>query len=239
MRELEVNGTKYGLKEWKDLTLEQAQALIDYPIPEPLKVYFDDGKGGFTVEQELNEFPRYYVEVILMLTDIPRHEFDRVKFGYFNHVHYITDFFYRHCLEYLLALLHGPTFQGTGKREFIHHGQGPYLFPTEKKIADMIIPLENETAATFVESTQLMSAMFGTRTMGIKNMALLTAILCRKKGEEYNEQVALQRAEEFKDLPMDVIWDVFFYTLHGLTLSAQRSAILSAIIPLKERTLSP
>ena len=31
------------------------------------------------------------------------------------------------------------------------------------------------------------------------------------RGEEYDEDVCLKRAEEFRQLTMDIAWDVFFY----------------------------
>jgi len=230
MREINLNGKTYGFKEWEDLTLNQAKAIIDIPIPEKLKKHLETGNLlDSTPNEELDVFPRYYIEVILALSDIPREEFEIVKYGFFRHVQYITDFFYKYCLEYLLALSNAPKEDTlTSIISFDFKGE-EYIIPSDKKIAEMIIPLADEKAITFVESTQLMSSMFETKTIGIENMALIIAILCRKDREEYNEQTALKRAEDFKELTMDIVWGIFFYIIGGLNISVRRLNILSGI----------
>jgi hypothetical protein len=151
-----------------------------------------------------------------------------VRFGYFNQVRYITEFFFHHCLPYLLALKHAPDYEPLNIPDFEFKGE-IYVVPPSRKIADMLIPFADEKAITFVESTQLMGAIFESKSIGLGNMALVTAILCRKENEAYNEQVALQRATEFMDLTMDIIWEVFFCIINGLAMSNRRISMLFGV----------
>ena len=50
-------------------------------------------------------------------------------------------------------------------------------------------------------------------------MPLIVAILCRPEGEAYNERVARERAEKFKQLPCTVALDVFFCKLYRMSIS--------------------
>ena len=57
-------------------------------------------------------------------------------------------------------------------------------------------------------------------------LANIVSIICLKEGEEYDEEVCLKRAEKFKDVTMDIAWDVFFYL--GELLDTYTKAILSS-----------
>ena len=101
-------------------------------------------------------------------------------------------------------------YKPVGKLSFDFEGE-TYYFPSEF--------LRKETYGDFIESTQL--------DMYIKDMAngkydILPeqmAILCRRIDEEYDEDVIPEKAEKFKELTMDIIWEFsFFLTLQSIKL---------------------
>tara|TARA_R110000751_G_scaffold3663_1_gene17409 strand:+ start:620 stop:1339 length:720 start_codon:yes stop_codon:yes gene_type:complete len=101
-------------------------------------------------------------------------------------------------------------YKPVGKHSFDFEGE-TYYFPSEF--------LRKETYGDFIESTQL--------DMYIKDMAngkydILPeqmAILCRRIDEEYDEDVIPEKAEKFKELTMDIIWEFsFFLTLQSIKL---------------------
>jgi len=46
--------------------------------------------------------------------------------------------------------------------------------------------------------------------IGIAGMSQFCAVMCREKGEDYDEDKAMVRAEAFETLPMNIVWEVFF-----------------------------
>lgn len=69
-----------------------------------------------------------------------------------------------------------------------------------------VMPMADTTAEEWAESNDLRIAS----AHPAEYMHLIVAILCRPEGEAYNERVARERAEKFKQLPFTIALDVFF-----------------------------
>lgn len=69
-----------------------------------------------------------------------------------------------------------------------------------------VMPMADTTAEEWAESNDLRIVSANP----VEYMHLIVAILCRPDGEVYNERVARERAEKFKQLPCTVALDVFF-----------------------------
>lgn len=69
-----------------------------------------------------------------------------------------------------------------------------------------VMPMAEVTAEEWAESNDLRIAS----NNPIEYAHLIVAILCRPEGEKYNESVARERAEKFKQLPCSLAFDVFF-----------------------------
>lgn len=101
------------------------------------------------------------------------------------------------------------------------------------------MPMADVTAEEWAESNDLRIAC----EHSTDYMHLIVAILCRPEGEKYNERVARERAERFKNLPCSVGLDVFFCklsrmnTLASLTLDYLES--LQAEEKAKEEVATP
>jgi hypothetical protein len=88
------------------------------------------------------------------------------------------------------------------------------VFPDEKNILGMDFPLANEIADTMVDASELYIASRGFSEGNFKYMSNILSILMRPKGEIYNSDTSLARADKFMDTKMDQVWGVFFY-LHN------------------------
>lgn len=80
-----------------------------------------------------------------------------------------------------------------------------------------VMPMADTTAEEWAESNDLRVACSNPG----EYMHLIVAILCRPEGEKYNERVARERAERFKQLPCSVALDVFFCKLHRMSTTAK------------------
>lgn len=79
-----------------------------------------------------------------------------------------------------------------------------------------VMPMADTTAEEWAESNDLRIACGNFA----EYMHLIVAILCRPEGEKYNERVARERAEKFKQLPCSIGLDVFFCKLSRMSIMA-------------------
>ena len=99
-----------------------------------------------------------------------------------------------------------------------------------------IMPMANTTAEEWAESNDLRVAC----SNPAEYMHLVVAILCRPEGEKYNERVARERAEKFKQLPCSVGLDVFFCRLSRMSIIAKLiSGSLVSLQAKEERKQAP
>lgn len=98
----------------------------------------------------------------------------------------------------------------TNEVEQIEHfdfeGERYYMPISERDVNGEQTPLAAERALTWAQATDLMIA----QKDGHRYMPLIIAILCRPKGEEYDEHTAKRRAEAFINLPANVMVELFF-----------------------------
>ena len=101
-----------------------------------------------------------------------------------------------------------------GIRSFEFEGE-EYFFPSEF--------FKKQTYGDFIESTQLDMYIKDMENGRFDILPEQMAILCRRTGEEYDDDLIPEKAEKFRGLTMDVIWEFSFF----LTLQTERLAKLS------------
>lgn len=89
-----------------------------------------------------------------------------------------------------------------GIRSFEFKGE-TYYFPSEM--------LQKNTYGDFIESTQLEMYIENMKNGRFDVLPEQMAILCRKIDEEYDDEIIPEKAEQFKKLTMDVIWEFSFF----------------------------
>ena len=214
----------YKIKtEWSELTVGEAAQITALGLPEPLKeIYSYMAKGdqeGFveaekklTYRQKKKTLPKFYGDVLEIISDVPKEIMKKV----FPDDR--TSTYMKYGFGVVFGLWFNPDYQPKGIRSFEHNGV-KYYFPDSKKGLKGDITGGWMTTVEFAESADLLSYAeeYNEKT---EVFPILVAILCRPmingRRESYDEQKAFKRAEEFKTLTMDVVWEVSFFLTKSL-----------------------
>jgi len=206
---IEINDKQYHIKDWDTLTISEAELLTDIEIPEKLKeLYtagtkekFEEVQKTMTVENEI-DFGNYSGEVLKVMSDIPE---ELIKYMQY---HERNDLYEYYCRDKIISLLGAMPIYEPQKIESFEFSGETFVLPKSLKIFDKFLPGHSEKSLTFVEGQGLFKAYAENQEKG--NLKMLIAVYCRPEGEEYDEQKAIERSEQFGELPMSVAWEVFF-----------------------------
>ena len=193
------------------LTIEQAQKLYDYINNHATDDYRNFMAGIDTPTEQvcsskLKEYTRIVCGAIAEVTGIAVEAFLSLSF---SKQRAFCDVFELNIIRplYMLGL-----YEPKGIKSFEWEGV-EYLLP--RLTADGfggLLPMADETAESWAESNDLHLASENP----YEYMPLIVAILCRPEGEAYNELTARARAEEFRQLPAYIAFEVFFCKLMQL-----------------------
>lgn len=183
--------------EWTDITVKQGIAINALTLP--VDNYKDDAE--WVSKDTIN----YMIDVFCICSDIQRKDIQGVSAGD------IKAYFLYYLLKFVIDLhsIEPISYVPNNIRSF-KFGDKEYFMPESLKVESTVLPMYNTSAVDFVESSNIMSNIAKLEADGLKHMPYIVAIYCRPAGEEYNEQVTLERAKEFMNLPMSVVWEVFF-----------------------------
>jgi hypothetical protein len=236
---IKINGKDYRVADsWADITISQAAALLTLSMPESLKSVYSaalnpggllgdmhtariqEAEQAISVEDQYKNIPLYFSRVTETLSDIP---VDVLRTVNVNSIKTLYHTYLKTFVEGMHFSPEATQFENIGK--FTYNGT-EYHLPTNKEIFGQKVPLVNISALEFAESSSLMISLV---KMGedkdFTQAANLISILCRPEGEPYNEDVCLQRAEQFKGLTMDICWSVFFSLITPLVILGQCAQI--------------
>ncbi len=236
MHVVEINGQEYKHKErWDELTLADCADL--YPviddIPDELHKYYEitllkEGEDRESALRELEEsltdehylrtFPEYYGKVLVALSNIPEDVMSQVLWDSRE----LT--FKVHSEKFVIGMLFMPLDLNYDNFKKFTFKKVTYHTQKEEEILGKFIPMKGAETIEFLEASQMMTNAKNLEGGVYERGAHIIAILCRPKGEEYDEKKMLKRAEIFKDLPMSVVFQVFFSLLKS-------TAIFRNIIP--------
>ena len=190
------------------LTIEQAQKLYDYINNHATDDYRAFMAGTDTPTEEvwsskLKEYSRIVCGAMAEVTGVAVEAFLALSL---NKQRAFCDAFELNIIRplYLLGL-----YEPKGIKSF-EWGGVKYMLP--RLTADGfggLMPMADETAESWAESNDLHLASANP----YEYMPLIVAILCRPEGEPYSEQTARARAEEFRNLPAYIAFEVFFCKL--------------------------
>ena len=107
-------------------------------------------------------------------------------------------------------------YEPKGLRFFEFEGE-TYYFPSEY--------LKKNTYGDFIESTQLDMNIEQMKNGRYDVLPAQMAILCRREGEEYDEDLLEAKTEKFQNLPMDTVYEFAFF----LTNAAEKLVKVSNI----------
>lgn len=240
MINIDLAGEVYSVvNNWSDLTLKryiEIQKICD-KAPKKLKYVFDlhyNNKGDelkdldISITEQEKTFPTFYGKIICALSDMPKKQMNRIM------AEDREDMFWKYFSKFVMGALIAAvdvepvendsfTFEldeGDENYEECKFAFGEYRLPKSKEVMGKKRPFGYLETIQFTEASYLKINMMEFDAGDYSKLANIVSILCLKDGEEYDEDVCLERAKAFKFLTMDIVWDVFFY-LYGSTIVCQ------------------
>ena len=196
MVEIKIQDKSYEIPtKWSDITLEYWCGLYNI-----INKYNKRDKEGNPIEAEHTkvETLRMYKDIFIYLTKINENKMN------FLDVDSVTN-----AVNTFSSLLE--EYKPKGINSFVHNEE-TYYFPKEF--------LKRSTFGDYIESTHLESTIKMMKHGRFDVLPEQMAILCRKTGEEYDDDVIPQKTEQFKKLTMDVVWEFsFFLTMQSVKLT--------------------
>jgi hypothetical protein len=243
MIDVKINGTGYQIcTAWGDITIAQAAALLALKMPDSLyKVYLLAIRPGeltpeennariaqaekeISLEDQHKTIPAYFLQVVNLLSNIPAPVLMQIDVNTIRTVYHLYSKRFVEGVHFFPA-----DYKHENIASFDFQGH-TYKLPTSKLVFGRETPMADLSALEFTESADLMihiSNMSADRDFS--RTANIVSILCRPEGEPYNENVCIARAEQFKELPMNVCWNVFFSLIEPLHMYAQFIQLYSIV----------
>ena len=196
MIEIKIQEASYEIPtEWKDMTVEYWCGL--YAI---INQYNKRDEEGKVIEEDHSEVQLLKMnrDIFMYLTGLTQNEMEKLDVDSVNAA--ITAF---------SAALEEYKPKGIDRFEF---EDDVYLFPKEF--------LRRNTFGDYIESTHLESTIDIMKHGRFDVLPEQMAILCRKAGEEYDDDVIPSKTDKFKKLTMDLVWEFsFFLTMQSVKLT--------------------
>tara|TARA_R100001163_G_scaffold16465_1_gene14873 strand:+ start:2172 stop:2852 length:681 start_codon:yes stop_codon:yes gene_type:complete len=196
MIQIKIQEDTYDIPtEWKDMTVEYWCGL--YSI---INQYNKRDEEGNIIEEDHSQVKilKMNRDIFMYLTGLAQSDMEKLDIDSVNAA--ITAF---------SGALEEYKPQGIDKFEF--EGE-TYFFPKEF--------LKRNTFGDYIESTHLESTIKIMKHGRFDVLPEQMAILCRKAGEEYDDDVIPSKTDSFKKLTMDIVWEFsFFLTMQSVKLT--------------------
>ena len=196
MIQIKIQEDSYDIPtEWKDMTVEYWCGL--YSI---INQYNRRDEEGNVIEEEHSQVQslRMNRDIFMYLTGLKQVDMEKLD------VESVTA-----AITAFSGALEEYKPQGIDRFEF--EGE-TYFFPKEF--------LKRNTFGDYIESTHLESTIKIMKHGRFDVLPEQMAILCRKAGEEYDDDVIPSKTDSFKKLTMDIVWEFsFFLTMQSVKLT--------------------
>ena len=225
-------GTFHMVDSWDDFTLEKGIELstICKQIPPKLKELYDlkaekqtdkvkelyNHKFNKLTDRELiKTFPMFYGKVLRCLSDMPQRTVNKCLWE-FRHAVYTE-----YLEKYVIGVMYAPYDIELKDVESFEHKGVKYYLPKSRLKMGQNVPMADAQVLEFTEAADLQLFSKDTEAGQLTYAANIISILARPKGEEYDEEVSLKRAEEFMQLPMRTVLNVFFSSIEHFNIYYQ------------------
>ncbi len=196
MIQIKIQEDSYDIPtEWKDMTVEYWCGL--YSI---INQYNKRDEEGNVIEEEHSQVQSLKMnrDIFMYLTGLTQVDMEKLD------VDSVTA-----AITAFSGALEEYKPQGIDRFEF--EGE-TYFFPKEF--------LKRNTFGDYIESTHLESTIKIMKHGRFDVLPEQMAILCRKAGEEYDDDVIPSKTDSFKKLTMDIVWEFsFFLTMQSVKLT--------------------
>jgi hypothetical protein len=205
---------------WSEITLSRCVELARLcdDMPDGLRKLYAASEP-LDDECEVKYSPEWYGRVISLLAEVPVELMSQCQW-------YDRTVIYRQYLEKIVLECMASPNEVEQITTFTHNGTEYHLPMSAPSMSGDQIGA-NVTTIEFTECADL--EIYSRQLKGgkLEVMANIVSILCRPKGEKYNEQVSLIRAKEFASLPMSTVWSVFFSLVNYMNSSLSDSLTLA------------
>ena len=195
-------------EEWSEITLEKYAVFID-AVNELQKKLKEDDNEDIGFYQIVLEYREHFNKLFQTFTGIEPSIIDRIK----------ADNIYTTYM-YIMNFLKEPEYN---KIDSFTFKRKKYYLPKSK--VDYFgneIEMAEASFGEVVEAMQIQEMDKSFQENNFKVLPYQIAMLCRRKGEDYNDQIVKERAEVFKELTMDVVWQVAFFLIKQKQKSLKR-----------------
>tara|TARA_R100001443_G_scaffold65306_1_gene74639 strand:+ start:1474 stop:2154 length:681 start_codon:yes stop_codon:yes gene_type:complete len=196
MIEIKIQNDSYDIPtEWRDMTLRYWCGL--YAV---INKYNERDEDGNLIEVEHSDVQTLKInrDIFMYLTGIKESQMQELD------IQSVTD---------AVNAFSGAVteYKPLGVDKFQQDGE-TYYFPKEF--------LKRNTFGDYIEATHLESTVKIMKHGRFDILPEQMAILCRKSGEEYDDDVIPAKTEKFKELTMDIVWEfAFFLTQQSVRLT--------------------
>jgi len=205
---------------WSQITLDKAVKVLSIEMPKNLRAfYLSDEEGQAKIEAELTDFelvkelPTYYGKVLEVLYDIPPSFMDTVGREERKVLYEGL------CMYWVTRLLVGDYQDVQELKEFEHKGI-TYKMPTARELYGVTKEGVDLKAFQFTEAADIEINSKMLANGNYEHTAAFIAMLCYPY-QRYDEAKAIELSKQLTDLPMSIVWNVFFSILNfGAQLSA-------------------
>jgi len=196
MIQIKIQEDSYDIPtKWKDMTVEYWCGL--YSI---INQYNKRDEEGNVIEEEHSQVQSLKMnrDIFMYLTGLKQVDMEKLD------VESVTA-----AITAFSGALEEYKPEGIDRFEF--EGE-TYFFPKEF--------LKRNTFGDYIESTHLESTIKIMKHGRFDVLPEQMAILCRKAGEEYDDDVIPSKTDSFKKLTMDIVWEFsFFLTMQSVKLT--------------------
>ena len=216
MVEIKIQDKTYSIPtKWEDITLKWWYGL--YAI---INKYNEKDEEGNPIEVEHSEVEilKMNRDIFMYLTGINQNMMEKLDMESVNAaVSTVSDLLQEYKPKHI--------------DRFVFEDE-TYFFPKEF--------LKRNTFGDYIESTHLESTIKIMKHGRFDVLPEQMAILCRKAGEEYDDDAIPSKTEKFKELTMDIVWEFsFFLTLQSVRLTKTfQTYLVGATKEVEEKTES-
>ena len=215
MVEIKIQDKTYSIPtKWEDITLKWWYGL--YAI---INKYNEKDEEGNPIEVEHSEVEilKMNRDIFMYLTGINQNMMEKLDMESVNAaVSTVSDLLQEYKPKHI--------------DRFVFEDE-TYFFPKEF--------LKRNTFGDYIESTHLESTIKIMKHGRFDVLPEQMAILCRKAGEEYDDDAIPSKTEKFKELTMDIVWEFsFFLTMQSIKLTRTFQTSLMKEEEVEEKTES-
>jgi hypothetical protein len=198
-----LHGKKKIKTEWYEITWREAADLLAIEIPPDVREKMKGEVVEYVDWLIADGIFNYARKVIGVLSDIPDRQTIRPEDCLYNYM-----IFHVRLIADLLSAT--PMTYTPRNIEKVSFGGKVYRMPASLRIGEGTLPMSAETADNFVEASNILREFGKLKEKGVQHLNYFVAVYLREEGEGYDEKRIAERAELFKDMTMDIYWEVFF-----------------------------